>query len=205
MLTKKNIVTYIVVATALFLLFYEENETKNQKEVDSAKKIEDSRDDITIGNFNNLKLLEKEKAVLEIVELNGWDKNASNKYINCIVDLSLKKESSMKVSQIANWCHQEKINNLTLFTSHPIAKENRDIENEAYTICKILVENQFTQKVKFPYMERKIFKKESNRYIVKSTVISNSITKLWSCDIKYIGEDEEYMNMNNWDYKLSFQ
>jgi len=126
-------------------------------------------------------------------------------YVYKVVDLSSKKDSSLKVSEIANWCHQEKLNNPILFLSHPTAEEHRDIENEAYTICKILIEKQFTQEVNFPYMERKIFRKEPNRYIVKSTIELNNVTSLWSCDIKYIGKDEEYMNINNWDYKLSFQ
>ena len=86
----------------------------------------------------------------------------------------------------------------------PTKKEStiKDLSVTAHTICKIIVEQQLTSaaEINFPFANRKIFKKDNQRYIVKDYVIFeyNGIKQKanWHCDLQFIGGNE--IDTNNW-------
>lgn len=86
-----------------------------------------------------------------------------------------------------------------------IIQEEKNLENEAYTICKEVIRNSLLgKKIEFAYLERKIVKIVHKQYIIKSRIHIEENVKSWECNIKYIGKEENYLKISNWDYKLSF-
>jgi hypothetical protein len=81
--------------------------------------------------------------------------------------------------------------------------KKEDVKLEAITICKMLIEKKLSiyKEINFHSMDRKVFEKEDQRYIVKyplSFTDENNINKSMQshCDIKFNGGDK--MDMNNW-------
>jgi len=83
------------------------------------------------------------------------------------------------------------------------SEQNNNVELEAVTICKMLIEKKLSlyRDINFHSMDRKIFKKENNRYIIKYPIsfIDNTNNKKnvqSHCDIQFNGGDK--MDTNNW-------
>ena len=100
---------------------------------------------------------------------------------------------------------------LTAFTDEekevieePIKKEIKveNLTNEAVTICRMYVESSLSSylDIDFPFANRKVFKKEKQRYIVKDYVlfVDNGIKKKanWHCDLQFTGGNTT--DTNNW-------
>jgi len=87
--------------------------------------------------------------------------------------------------------------------------EKKDLSNEAYTFCKILVEKELKPyKAEFPWGERTINETGINEYIIKSTVITQNkygakLKKNYQCNIAYKGSGEVTDGVN-WSYSISF-
>jgi len=87
--------------------------------------------------------------------------------------------------------------------------EKKDLSNEAYTFCKILVEKELAPyTVEFPWGERTINETGVNEYVVKSTVTTQNkygakLKKNYKCNIAYKGSGEVTDGVN-WSYSISF-
>ena len=87
--------------------------------------------------------------------------------------------------------------------------EKKDLSNEAYTFCKILVKKELAPyTVEFPWGERTINETGVNEYVVKSTVTTQNkygakLKKNYKCNIAYKGSGEITDGVN-WNYSISF-
>jgi len=87
--------------------------------------------------------------------------------------------------------------------------EKKDLSNEAYTFCKILVEKELEPyTAEFPWGERTIDEKGVNEYVIKSTVTTQNkygakLKKNYQCCISYKGSGD-VTNGTNWSYSINF-
>ena len=87
--------------------------------------------------------------------------------------------------------------------------EKKDLSNEAYTFCKILVEKELEPyTAEFPWGERTIDEKGVNEYVIKSTVTTQNkygakLKKNYQCNISYKGSGD-VTNGTNWSYSINF-
>jgi len=87
--------------------------------------------------------------------------------------------------------------------------EKKDLSNEAYTFCKILVEKELKPyEANFPFGERNIKDNGLNEYVIKSSVITQNkygakVKKRYKCNIAYKGSGD-VTDGSNWSYSISF-
>ena len=87
--------------------------------------------------------------------------------------------------------------------------DKKDLSNEAYTFCKMLVEKELEPyTADFPFGERTIKDNGLNEYVIKSSVITQNkygakIKKRYKCNIAYKGSGD-VLDGSNWSYSIAF-
>lgn len=158
------------------------------------------------------RLFEKEdrlKVVSKTIELKGWDKNLTAKYIDCMGDYAFNKNQELKYNEVMGWCRDEKERKPKKFNNHFNELDAEDLSVMAYVMCKAVVKSRLKSPASadFPFLDRKSYYRGKHKYIIKSYVDSQNsfganIRTNYHCKMNYT--KGEPADIRNWKYEVSF-
>lgn len=164
---------------------------------------------ITLADFKTRSVEQRKSdvsAAVAVLENSGPDRV---NFYNCMSDFAVTKSADLTFNEVLGWCEAERQTNRERFENHfdELASEEMNLDSTAVVMCKDFVKSTLVSPstADFPWLDHSVQKLGKGTYIVRSYVDAQNkfgamIRANYSCDIKYRGKGDEFLN-SSWELR----
>lgn len=164
---------------------------------------------ITLADYKRLPSDKRKASVAAAVA--AFENSAADleSFTICMNEFASTKSESLIFKDVIGWCEAERQNNRARFESHfdELASDESNLDSTAVVMCKDFVKSSLVSPstADFPWLDHTVQKLGQGTYIVRSYVDAQNkfgamIRANYSCEVKYRGQGDEFLN-SSWELR----